>query len=498
MNASAFRKNFSLALALLLVLMSASCDNTSKPDAEAAEATVTTAPEETTSNDPRKNAKDDLPELDFNGTTIRVLSRGGDYDTKIEFNIEEATGEIVEDAVFNRNKSVEERLNVVIENIVTDNTRHNGNHEVIRQSVLAGSDDFDVIANMLNGTMPLVLENMFYDLNKLDYIDPSKGWWNQSLSELSMITSGLYAITGQLSLTSISGVYCMFYNSTLFNEVSDDNIYDVVNNGDWTLDKLHEYCQNSYRDLNGNAEPDQDDFFGLYVREKQTLASDAFLGGSKISSVERVGDKYKLSVINERTVKYAEKLKALVYDEMATCRGEYNDDTIMYKMNNGTAIFLPWMLGAIDGLREMKDDFGIIPIPKLDETQENYTTYMHDGASVFAIPITCQNPDRSAAFLEAMCAESYRSVVPAYYETAVKVKYTRDNQTAQMLDMIVDSIYLDVAYLYSAYIGNYVDYFRNMFIDADTCENIVSTLTANESSMNVRLGEIIETYRGLN
>ena len=107
MNASAFRKNFSLALALLLVLMSASCDNTSKPDAEAAEATVTTAPEETTSNDPRKNAKDDLPELDFNGTTIRVLSRGGDYDTKIEFNIEEATGEIVEDAVFNRNKSVE-------------------------------------------------------------------------------------------------------------------------------------------------------------------------------------------------------------------------------------------------------------------------------------------------------------------------------------------------------------------------------------------------------
>lgn len=498
MTTSDFRKNTSLILALLLTLMSVSCGGATDPDTETTTEAATIAPEDTTDNDPRKNAKDDLPELDYKGSKIRVLSRRGDYDTKIEFNVEEANGEIVEDAVFNRNKSVEERLNVVIENIVTENTRHDSNQQLIRQSVLAGSDDYDVIANMLNGTMPLVLENMFYDLNKLDYIDPSKGWWNQSLSELSMITSGLYAITGQLSLTSISGVYCMFYNSTLFGEMSDDNIYDVVNEGNWTLDKLHEYCQNSYRDLNGNAKPDQDDFFGLYVRNKQTLASDAFLGGSKISSVERVGDKYKLAVINERTVKYAEKLKALIYDEMATCRGEYNDDTIMFKMNNGTAIFLPWMLGAIDGLREMKDDFGIIPIPKLDETQENYTTYMHNGASVFAIPITCKEADRSAAFLEAMCAESYRSVVPAYYETAIKVKYSRDNQTAQMLDMIVDSTYLDVAYLYSGYIGNYVDYFRNMFIDADACENIVSTLTANESAMNVKLGEIIETYKGLN
>lgn len=113
MITSAFKKNTSLLLALLLTLMSVSCGSAAEPDTETTDST-TTAPEETTDNDPRKNAKDDLPELDFKGSTIRVLSRGGDYDTKIEFNVEEATGEIVEDAVFNRNKSVEERLNVVI------------------------------------------------------------------------------------------------------------------------------------------------------------------------------------------------------------------------------------------------------------------------------------------------------------------------------------------------------------------------------------------------
>ena len=488
----------SLMLALLISASAISCGNTSDRDTDTSADAQTSAPEVTTDGDPRKNAKDDLPELDYKGETIRVLSRGGDYDTNIEFNVDEENGDVVSDAVYNRNAMVEERLNLKIENIITDATRHYNNSEMIRQSILAGSDDYDVIADALYSTMSLVLENMFCDLYKLDYIDPAKPWWNQAFSELSMISDGLYAITGQLSLTSISGVYCMFYNSDLFAEVSNDDIYQVVNDGKWTIDKLHEYCADSYRDLNGDTQYDQDDFYGLYVRNQQTLASDAFLGGSRISAVETDGDGFKLSIINERTVEYAEKLKALVYDSESTCRGEYNDDTVMYKMNNGTTVFLPWMLGGINDLREMKDNFGIIPIPKLNEDQSTYSSYTHNGSSVFAIPVTCQTPDRSAAFLEAMCAESYRSVVPAYYETAIKVKYSRDEPTAQMLDMIIDNIYLDVAYLYSSYLGAYVGIYRDMFLNAENCENIVSILTAKESAMNVKLGEIVEKYKGLN
>lgn len=406
-------RTVSLMLALLISASAISCGSTSDPNPDTSADVQTSALEETTDGDPRKNAKDDLPELDYNGETIRVLSRGGDYDTNIEFNVDEESGDVVSDAVYNRNAMVEERLNLKIENIVTDTTRHSSNSGTIRQSVLAGSDDYDVIADALHSTMPLVLENMFCDLN-------------------------------------------------------------------------------------GDTKTDQDDFYGLYVRNQQTLASDAFLGGARISAVETDGDGYKLSVINERTVEYAEKLKSLVYDSEATCRGEYNDDTIMHKMNNGTTVFLPWMLGAINDLREMKDNFGIIPIPKLNEEQPTYSSYTHNGSSVFTIPVTCKSPDRSAAFLEAMCAESYRSVVPAYYETAIKVKYSRDEPTAQMLDLIIDNIYLDVAYLYSSYLGEYVDIYRIMFLNAENCENIVSRITAKESAMNVKLGEIVEKYKELN
>ncbi len=493
-------RTLALFLALLMSSAAFSCGDTGAPEVTTDGQNETTTAEETKAEDPdsRQNAKDDLPELNFDGAVIRVLSRGGDNDTKIEFGVEESSGDVVEDAVYARDIAVQERLNVRIESIVTDKTRHYTNRDLVSQSVLAGSDEYDINADALYGTMPLVLEGMFTDINKLNYIDPSKPWWNGSLTEeLGRIGDGLFVVTGELALSSISGVFCTFFNKTIFGDTFTDDIYKVVNDGKWTMDKLHEYCQSTYRDLNGDAKADQDDFYGLYVRNKMTLASDAFLGGAKIDPVTDTGSGIKLTLVNDRVVEYAGKLKALVYDETSTCRGEYNDDTILTKMNNSSTIFLPWMLGAVENLREMKDDFGIIPIPKLDENQADYSAYVHNGSTVFTIPKTCQNPDMAAAFLEAMSAESYRNVVPAYFGTAIKVKYSRDEPTSQMLDLIVASTYLNLPYVFSAYIGSYVDVYRELFTGADKCDSVVSLMTSKETAMNAKLQEVMEIYSKL-
>lgn len=493
------KRTLSLSTALLLTMTSISCGQNEANEVTSADTKDTASEIVTEDPDSRTSAKDDLPELNYNGAALRILSRGGDNDTRIEFNIEEESGDIVEDAVYRRNLAVQERLNITIENIVIDKTRHFTINDTVSKSVLAASDDYDVIADALFGTMPLVLDNMFVDYNTLNYINLSKPWWNQSFSEeFRLIGNGIYAVTGELALSSISGVFCMFFNKTIFEQNFNDDIYKVVTDGNWTLDKLHEYCESTYRDLNGDTKADPDDFYGLYVRNKQTLASDAFLGGSKIDPIIKNADGYKLTLVNERVVKYAEKLKSLVYDETATCRGEYNDDTIMTKMNNGSTIFLPWMLGAVESLREMKDDFGIIPIPKLDDEQENYSTYVHNGSSVFTIPKTCSDPDRSAAFLEAMCVENYRSVVPAYFETAIKVKYSRDEPTSQMLDLIVASTYLNLPYIFSTYLGSYVSPYRDLFLGSEYCDSIVSAMTEKETAMNEKFQEVINKYAALN
>ncbi|MBQ4043571.1 MAG: hypothetical protein IJD06_06210, partial [Clostridia bacterium] len=98
--------------------------------------------------------------------------------------------------------------------------------------------------------------------------------------------------------------------------------------------------------------------------------------------------------------------------------------------------------------REMEDDYGIIPYPKLDETQENYHNLLHNSSNYVTIPITCQNPDEVGAVIEAMCAESYRSVVEVFYEIALKTKYSRDSYSGQCIDLIRDITKKNFAYEY--------------------------------------------------
>lgn len=78
-------------------------------------------------------------------------------------------------------------------------------------------------------------------------------------------------------------------------------------------------------------------------------------------------------------------------------------------------------------LRDMKDDFGIVPWPKYDESSDGYAANVDAGTDLFVVPITTADAERTSIILEALCAEGYRSVIPAYYEVALQKKYTRDD-----------------------------------------------------------------------
>ena len=104
----------------------------------------------------------------------------------------------------------------------------------------------------------------------------------------------------------------------------------------------------------------------------------------------------------------------------------------------------------------MTDHYGIIPIQKMDETQNEYKTFLHDQFTAFGIVSTVKE-DRlqmMGAFLESMAEESYKSLVPTYYELALKTKYVSDEESGQMLDMIYRSVYIDAGVLYTKSINS--------------------------------------------
>jgi hypothetical protein len=86
---------------------------------------------------------------------------------------------------------------------------------------------------------------------------------------------------------------------------------------------------------------------------------------------------------------------------------------------------------------------------------------------LLSVPVNINNEKHEAvgAFMEAMSAESYRSVSPVYFDVAMKVKAARDESVSKMLDIIREGAYMNFASIYNQSIGNPWDVVREHMWD---------------------------------
>ena len=108
------------------------------------------------------------------------------------------------------------------------------------------------------------------------------------------------------------------------------------------------------------------------------------------------------------------------------------------------ALFADHTFYSTISLRDMVSDFGIVPFPKYTEDQQEYGVMVEAGSRTMTVPANIANPDLSGAVLETLHFLSHRDVMPAYYEVTLKQKVSRDSLSAQMFDIIRDSICYDL------------------------------------------------------
>jgi ABC-type glycerol-3-phosphate transport system substrate-binding protein len=505
------QKALSLFLALLMLAGTASCsgggtNEETEPQSTAVGAADPSvqdaaAAEDEPEGNGRSDVKDSLPDdLDFGGATLHFYTRGGDRDTLMEFQAEELNGEVVNDAVYARNLEGQERLNIAMDLILAPVNIHGGTNDQIRKSVSSGSNDYDLLGNGMYSMMSLTMENILLPMNELPYLDFSAPWYNHAFLETTNLNGHNYTVMGELGQTMISGSFVMFFNKTLFDTFynGEINLYQIVNEGEWTIDKMTSLCEPVYQDANGNGEADEGDIFGHYFTNTDTLGADAFYGASRIEYLKKdESGTWFFNATCDRMVTFTEKMHKLLFEGTNTLRLPYNNDDIMNTMKADQTIFVTWMLSGIDLLRDMESDFGILPMPKLDTAQEKYAEYVHDASTSFSIPVTEQDPAMVAAFLEAMSAESFRTVTPAYFETALKAKYSRDSETSQMLDIIVDGIYLDLSYIFGGSVNAPIGKIRGILASDRNCENAVSSLAKQEKATMKSLEKLLQKYEDI-
>lgn len=456
-----------------------------------AEQPSTTAAEETVEETERY--LDALPEkMDFGGENVRFIvedSAGGL--AKLSILAEEDTGDVVDSAVIQRNTSVMDRLNINIG--ITEVFDGGGNiSDRLRQSATAGTCDFEVMSIYQYYSIGLASSGNVYNMANLPNVDFSREYWASKYIEDMSYKDATYWATGDLALKYIGGMYVTFVNDKIWNDnIPDENVYDIVNEGKWTLDKFTELSEKVYTDANGNGKHDAEDIYGFSICYEDPI--DGFVAGSDIHFSERDenGTPY-VTLNNEHTINFYEKLYNLVCanPNVYIATSDDNKSLMNFFASSQAMLVVNKLYQAGVYLRDMEDAYKIVPIPKYDENQQYYMTRLHDSVSCYGIPITNQKYELTGAALEGMASESFKVVTPAYYDKALKYKYVRDSESGQMIELIREHASADFVSLYSNSIGDIVHFFRQEI--SSKSQSIASSFEKKEKLWNKYLRKLLE------
>ena len=463
------KKKCCLILSVLMLLLPlASCgEQPSDTDtASAPAASETVGGEQSDTPEPveeteitRENVPDTLPDdLDFAGKTCTIYySNGRDRYRFIEGG-EELTGEVVSDTVFNCNESVADRLNVDLRYYAENTGNYDTIATLVSNLVMADDDSFDVYLGEQFGMVQTVTKGFYRNALELPYLNFDQPWWNRTFMENLQLTSdNRMFLTGDFGLSTLRDLWMEYYNKSIYEKLFGDaeEPYHLVLEGKWTIDKMSELVAASYLDLDGNGEMNLNDQFGLVVYKLYSTV-DPFMYCADVPYTSRDDDgRIVIDMNQERAVTLTEKTISLFQQN-----GVYTD--LLDPFAAGQSLFCGYTLGLAETFRDMEDDFGFLPCPKLDEEQENYRDLVADVCLLMAIPVTSRDADLAACVLEALEAQTYRTVMPAWYEVTLKCKYARDLISSEIIDLIHDSTYTDFLFAYSPMVSNIGQLMRNL------------------------------------
>ena len=446
-----FTRNIKNPLSLLMALifaagMLASCSqNSGDSMSDNSGLNEETIESEETEPDTTEKLLPDLPEgLDLEGYTLRLL-----FTKKLDqtewgvdgIEAEEESGEPINDAAFRRNTYCEDKYSFKIE--MYPYSQSEMNSEFYKKSIMAGSGDYDFMIMQQTHLRSLIEGGYLIDFNTVPYIDYDKPWWDVQIRDQLTIQGKTFGAFGDFIVTANNALRIILFNKGLIAEYSLDDPYNLVRDGEWTLDVFSAMYQGVKSDINGDGIMDHNDRYG-YIGG---IDMNMFFGsGENITSIDESGNPV-LSVGGERSIAVLQKLYDMLEksgDANITAKAyskiypgqEWLGLQDSFEANNG--LFFTEVLQLAERMRAAEVEFGIIPIPKFDEAQQDYYAFSDSWCmNEMVIPITNLSLERTGQILELLNAESYYTVRPAYYDKSLTGKFLRDDESAGMLDIIL-------------------------------------------------------------
>ncbi len=335
----------------------------------------------------------------------------------------------------------------------------------------------------------LALNGYTLDISHMEQLDFSAPWWPTHSVSSYLINGNMLLFSNYMSYFGVSRARAWFINKQLAANYGLSVPYADVFAGTWTLDKLRGLIGSVYEDTNGNGTIDPEDTVG-YVNQNIFICMQPSLGIRTFSTNSE--GKLEFVFDLDRASLALEKMYALIYETGTVLQADTNagrQDQAVFQA--GKSLFYYDSLGMAETvLRDTDVEYGILCTPKLDETQPDYvagyTDYSH------AVPKTVTDETLVGWGIEALTASGYYTVIPAFVDVSLTNKYVYDEDSAKVIALIGQKMYVELAYSFSAKLANT---FHTLLNSSAPSKDIASYYAANQKA-DIALAEKLNSLYG--
>ena len=468
-----------------------------------------TDPSANVGGDEETEITDDLGDVNFADIENPVITFFVRTGFENEIYVKEIIDERLNDAVYWRNQAVQKRLGVEITHVAqmcdwSSSGHYSEWNNTLRNAIKTTTHDFDAAMIYAGTGSSLAIEGCYLDLTKLDMISLEKPWWNQNLLREATVYNSLYFASGSISHSQLSWANVLWYNKDIYAEYfanSDKkDIYQVVRDGEWTIDYLYDLTSQVWEDNDSNGECSSGDLVGWGGGSGSAAgAMDAWvyaLGCDLTKIDESIGEPVAC-FYNEHTVQAHEKLVNLYSNNAgAFVTNVQTKDTGDTKFGNGNVMFNLSTFGGGSSLRGAPFAYGVLPLPKFDVEQASYRSIPEAVSSMVVVLSTVEEErlDMVSATVELMAAEAYKTVIPTYVDVVLKSQQSNSPEDAEMVQKILDSMVYSFGWIFSStHMGNMGKAFRTV----DGSVDITNYYLTNQSAYETALEGLIDGFASL-
>lgn len=488
------KKDLSRIVSLILLgglaVSTASCGDTTGNETKTSSENEST----TTADNTPESDTNALPEADFGGYAFRVAhwcfpDRPAYNNRDLIANSE--TGDKINDAVYKRNMEVFDKYNFSIE---LTNLSYDKITDTVRSSIMSGDDEFDLVMPRLYEGKSLITEGLLVDFNDIPNIDLSNDWWDMNITSSLSVNGKYYYAASDMNLGDKDATAMIMFNKTIADNNNVEDLYKLVEDGKWTIDKMREIYSPISSDLDGNG-MDLDDMWGFLGAND--VPPSFFIGGGgtfvSYDSNGRLVDSFN----TEHNISLTDKIHNMMNDpanfynhHLGTGKAKMTVDADFLKMfAEGRGLLFWSRFDSVTQLRDQDVDYGILPIPKYDEAQDNYISFVSQHiCGLMSVPATNKDLERTGIILDALSRASGETIITAYYDVTLKDKLLRDEKSVEMLDLIFDNRRLDMGEVYDfgGWSSKYIE------VCATDKYPVVSTYSSYQSKISEKLTSFVE------